>query len=112
MYKCLFCSYHFIPLLPSGICENGDIRLVGGTNQYEGRVEICWNEAWGTVCHDYWSTQDAQVACRQLGYSTIGNNTVFFYKTRKLETFTLLFCRFNCLYLCPLWPGNWPHSSG
>ena len=55
-----------------GICENGNIRLVGGANQYEGRVEVCWNEAWGTVCDDYWGTTDAIVACRQLGYSTIG----------------------------------------
>jgi len=53
-------------------CQNGDIRLVGGTTIYEGRVEICWNETWGTVCDDSWSTFDAIVACEQLGYPTIG----------------------------------------
>ena len=46
---------------------------MGGTNQYEGRVEICWNEVWGTVCDDFWSGFDAIVACRQLGYATTGN---------------------------------------
>ena len=56
-----------------GVCDDGDIRLVGGTNQYEGRVEICWNEVWGTVCDDFWSGFDAIVACRQLGYATTGN---------------------------------------
>ena len=62
----------FIDWLLPGMCNNGDIRLVGGNTQYEGRVEVCWNEVWGTVCHDYWSTQDGIVACRQLGFSTTG----------------------------------------
>ena len=25
----------------SGTCTYGDVRLVGGSNQYEGRVEVC-----------------------------------------------------------------------
>ena len=64
-------------VLPPGVCDNGDIRLVGGTNQYEGRVEICWNEVWGTVCDDFWSGFDATVACRQLGFATTGKTLVF-----------------------------------
>ena len=47
---------------------------MGGSNRYEGRVEICWNETWGTVCDGLWSNSDAQVACRQLGYSSSGNS--------------------------------------
>jgi len=54
-------------------CANGDIRLRGGSNYTEGRVEICYNAVWGTVCSDLWGTPDATVACRQLGLSPIGN---------------------------------------
>ena len=47
----------------------GAIRLVGGTLPNEGRLEVCMNTRWGTVCDDAWGTVDASVACRQLGYS-------------------------------------------
>ena len=58
--------------LSTGVCDNGDIRLVGSAVPRQGRVEICWNETWGTVCDGLWSTNDANVACRQLGFSRFG----------------------------------------
>ena len=52
-------------------CVNGSIRLRGGGTLY-GRVEVCVNEVWGTICGDFWDDEDASVACNQLGYSPYG----------------------------------------
>ncbi len=50
-------------------CDNGEIRLEGGTTLYNGRVEVCRNQIWGGVCDNEWSSVDATVVCRHLGFS-------------------------------------------
>ena len=47
---------------------NLDTRLANGTTTFEGRVEVFYNGAWGTVCDDYWDIHNARVVCRSLGY--------------------------------------------
>ena len=47
---------------------HGDVRLIDGPNDFNGRVEICDEEEWKSVCDHGWNRNDAFVVCRQLGY--------------------------------------------
>ena len=49
-------------------CTNGDIRLADGPNKSEGRLEVCENGQWGTVCDKGFRYTEALTVCRQLGF--------------------------------------------
>ena len=50
-------------------CIDNAIRLVGGNSSNQGRLEVCVNSAWGSVCDSagVFTSDEAKVVCRQLG---------------------------------------------
>ena len=53
-------------------CKHSSVRLVG-PSPLEGRVEVCNDGVWGTICDTFFDVLDANVVCRQLDYSPLGN---------------------------------------
>ncbi len=70
VYK--LCTCYFTE---SSSCSDGDVRLVNGSKTQEGRLEVCSNNLWGTVCGDGFNKIDGYVICKELGLGSSGELT-------------------------------------
>lgn len=69
-------DYDAIVVCINGNCTDGSIRLIEGSVPFEGTLEVCNGSQWQSVCDYEWDNADATVVCRQLGYSTLGNDFI------------------------------------
>ena len=86
--------------------DEGEIRLVGGDNT-SGRVEICLDGGWGTVCDNGWDKDDARVVCRQLGLPTSLSNLCI-GKSHKDHTLILIIADSTAIHYAGFGRGEGP----
>ena len=60
-------------------CTDNEIRLAGGIRDTEGRVEVCIDGVWGTVCDDSWDRNDAKVVCNQLNFTATRKSSIMIH---------------------------------
>lgn len=54
-------------LFIAAVYDQVQVRLLGGANPAEGRVEVFYNGRWGAVCQDNFGAWEAAVVCKMLG---------------------------------------------
>ena len=89
-------------------CANGTVQLIGGPNEYEGRVEFCANGSWAQVCGGgTWGPIPASLVCLQNGtircelIFCIAMGNIYMHVTQLAISFSI---QYKC-YQRLLWSG-------
>lgn len=61
--------YHYLYICNTDACVEGNVRLQGGLDEIEGRLEVCVSNSWVAVCNTTFENIDASVVCSTLGFS-------------------------------------------
>jgi deleted-in-malignant-brain-tumors protein 1 len=61
---CICCN---VSLFFSDLRLDDRVRLVGGVNDYIGRIKFQYLGIWGSVCDGKFDSRDAEVVCREIG---------------------------------------------
>ncbi len=87
------------------VCSENAVRLADGVDSAQGRVELCRDGEWRSICANSWTHPDAQVACRQFGFN--GRELRCYIVCIKLSVllYTALFAYTN-LYGAPFGSGG------
>ena len=62
----------WFPAVSNFTCTDGEIKLIGGTAAYEGTIQVCMNNRFGTICDEKFNSVAAGVVCNSLGYPRQG----------------------------------------
>ena len=60
-------------------CNHGDVRLVNGLRETEGRVEVCAVGHWAIACDGGWDISKTRLICKQLGFPTESKHIICMY---------------------------------
>lgn len=80
-----------------------------GMNSLEGRVEICLSNTWGSVCDSGWGRTEAKVVCRQLGFSSAGNETSYRVCRLSVNCYVVFMCTLGAI---PTYSASYGEGTG
>ena len=93
-------------------CTDGALRFADGIIENEGRIEVCYDGVWGTICDDGWDTTDAHVVCQQMGHPELGmKQQIVLFSLNSIPTHlriiihlkSFIYSRTYCLHWFSFW---------
>ena len=65
----IYCSHNFHgTIIFTADCVDGEVRLMEGKTELEGRLDVCFGQRWGTISSDGWAEINSRIVCSDLGY--------------------------------------------